>query len=97
MTNNETEFANQDEEISYKDMWLELKTRFEDCKKGAEMLARQEKDREQYSRYLTKADEMETALFFMRAVESKHTPKPREETPEERALRIQTLFMTGKY
>ena len=25
MTNSETEFANQDEEISYKDMWLKLK------------------------------------------------------------------------
>ncbi len=29
--NNETEFANQDEEISYKDMWLELKSRLQEA------------------------------------------------------------------
>ncbi len=66
---NETEFANQDEEISYKTMWLELKQRFKACKRGCEWLAGHESDPKKFSRYLIKADEMETALFFMKSVE----------------------------
>jgi hypothetical protein len=35
MNNNETEFANQDEEISYKDMWLRLKAKVEALRQEA--------------------------------------------------------------
>ena len=39
MTNNETEFANQDEEISYKDMWLDYKKRLKEVQEEAEQSA----------------------------------------------------------
>ena len=39
MKNNETEFANQDEEISYKEMWLDYKKRVKEVQEEAEQSA----------------------------------------------------------
>jgi hypothetical protein len=71
MKDNETEFANQDEEISYKDMWLRLKAKVEALRQEAKVKAGKAKTTTDFKELITVQGWIDTVLHYMKEEESR--------------------------
>ena len=70
MNQNETEFANQDEEISYKGMWLRLKAKVEALRQEAIDKAGKAETTTDFKELITVQGWIDTVLHYMKEEEN---------------------------